>query len=75
MSKSDAAGTRVRVSVPFLNIRVKPESDALVCGRLERGAVESITERVQENGKQWGKIKSRKRNAAEWIMLDFTENC
>ena len=73
MSRSESPTVRVKVTVPYLNIRTSADAGAAVCGLLERGAVVTIKETAQAAGKQWGRIKPSKQNGSGWIALDFTE--
>lgn len=73
MSRSESPTVRVKVTVPYLNIRTNAAAGASVCGLLEQGAVVIINESVSVGGKQWGRIKPSKQNGSGWIALDYTE--
>ena len=73
MSRSESPTVRVKVTVPYLNIRTSATAGASVCGLLEQGAVVVITESVSAGGTQWGRMKPSKKNGSGWIALDYTE--
>lgn len=73
MSRNETPAARVKVMVPFLNIRTSADAGAAVCGLLEQGAIVAITENVSVGEKTWGRIKPSKHNVSGWIALGFTE--